>query len=126
MALLESLCHSGTRSGVVRIEDAPDASRAALYLLERVAQPNLTGVKVELGEGADVVYPDEPVTLRERRCADGGGAAARADRAAPSKLVLRGLRDGQPFVEQRDLTVRNLGTAGTWLDAGRCIGCKVC
>ena len=39
VALLESLCHSGTRSGVVRIEDAPDASRAALYLLERVAQP---------------------------------------------------------------------------------------
>lgn len=111
VALLESLCHSGTRSGVVRIEDAPDASRAALYLLERVAQPSLTGVKVELGEGADVVYPDEPVTL-ESGDALTVVARLRADRAAPSKLVLRGLRDGQPFVEQRDLTVRNLEDGG--------------
>lgn len=81
VTLLESLCHSGVRSGVVRIEDAPDASRAALSLLERVAQPSLTGVRVELGEGADVVYPDEPVTI-ERRFSDCGGPAARRPKHA--------------------------------------------
>ncbi len=109
--LLESLCHSGVRSGVVRIEDAPDASRAALYLLERVAQPNLTGVRVELGEGADVVYPDEPVTIESGDSLT-VVARLRADRSPPQKLTVRGLRDGQPFVEQRDVTVRSIDDGG--------------
>ena len=88
---------SGVRSGVVRIEDAPDASRAALSLLERVAQPSLTGVRVELGEGADVVYPDEPVTIESGDSLT-VVARLRADRSMPQKLTVRGLRDGQPFV----------------------------
>ncbi len=111
LGLLESLCHSGVRSGVVRIEDAPDASRAALYLLERIAQPSLTNVRVELGEGADVVYPGDPVTL-ESGDALTVVARLRADRGVPAKLTVRGLRDGQPFVEQQDLTVRTIDDGG--------------
>lgn len=111
LPLLESLCHSGIRSGVVRIDDAPDASRAALYLLERIAQPSLTNVTVDLGEGADVVYPDEPVTLES---GDALTVVARLpkDRGLPGKLQVRGVRDGQPFVEQRDLTVRTMDDGG--------------
>ncbi len=111
MPLLQSLCHSGIRSGVVKIDDAPDASRAALYLLERIAQPSLTNVRVELGEGADVVYPDEPVTL-ENGDALTVVARLRADRGTPSKLSIRGVRDGQPFAEQRDLSVRTMDDGG--------------
>ena len=111
LPLLESLCHSGVRSGVVRIEDAPDASRAALYLLERIAQPSLTNVRVELGEAADVVYPDEPVTI-ESGDALTVVARLRADRGMPGKLVVRGLRDGQPFLESHDLTVRTIEDGG--------------
>lgn len=111
LPLLESLCHSGTRSSVVRVDDAPDASRAALHLLERIAQPSLSHVRVDLGEGADVVYPDEPVTL-ENGDALYVVARLRTDRGTPGKLVVRGLRDGVPFVEQHDLTVRSMDDGG--------------
>ena len=46
----------------MRIDDAPDASRAALTCWNELpSRPNQC--RVDLGEGADVVYPDEPVTL---------------------------------------------------------------
>lgn len=61
--LLKALCDGGQREGVVRIEDRPEAARAALHLLERAAQPSLTNVQVELGEHADVVYPEGKVAL---------------------------------------------------------------
>ena len=111
VALLESLCHSGVRSGVVRIDDAPDAARAALLLLEKISQPSLTNLRVQLGEGADGVFPDEPVTL-ENGDALTVVARLRSDRKAPQKLVLSGIRDGEPFLEEHDLVPRSLDDGG--------------
>src|SRR6185436_6683226 len=71
--LLSALCQTGGAgagnagspggwgSTVVRVEDRPEAARAALYLLQRAAQPALTGVRFSLGEEADVVYPEGAV-----------------------------------------------------------------
>ena len=39
-------------------------------------------------------------------------ARLRADRSMPQKLTVRGLRDGQPFVEQHDVTVRSIDDGG--------------
>ena len=110
--LLKALCDGGQREGVVRIEDRPEAARAALHLLERAAQPSLTNVQVELGEHADVVYPEGKVAL------EGGDALPviarlRRDRAGvPSQLVVRGLRDGEPFTETLPLKVHNVEDQG--------------
>ena len=112
--LLEALCDSGLQSGparVVRIDDRPEAARAALYLLERAAQPSVTEVRVELGEEADVVYPEAPVALE-------GGAALpvvarlRKDRGAPKALTVHGVRDGKPFSETLTLEVKGVEDEG--------------
>lgn len=114
--LLESLCDSLTQSGVVRIEDRPDAARAALHLIERAAQPGLTEVRVALGEEADVVYPEAPVSV------EGGDALPiiarlRRDRAGtPNALSVTGLRDGKPFGDRIGLVVREIEERG---DLGR-------
>jgi tetratricopeptide (TPR) repeat protein len=112
LELLHGLCDSGQRTGVVRIDDRPEAARAALHLLERAAQPSLTQVQVELGEEADVVYPEAPVAL------EGGDALPviarlRRDRSgAPGSLTVRGVRDGEPFVQTLRLTVRDVADSG--------------
>ena len=112
LELLHGLCDSGQREGVVRIDDRPEAARAALHLLERAAQPSLTNVRVELGEEADVVYPEAPVAL------EGGDALPviarlRKDRSgAPGTLTVRGMRDGEPFVQTMRLTVREVTDQG--------------
>lgn len=112
LELLHGLCDSGQREGVVRIDDRPEAARAALHLLERAAQPSLTNVRVELGEEADVVYPEAPVAL------EGGDALPviarlRRDRSgAPGTLTVRGIRDGEPFAQTLRLSVRDVADTG--------------
>ena len=113
--LLEALCDSGMQSGkhgVIRIEDRPEAARAALHLVERASQPGLTEVRVALGEEADVVYPETAVAV------EGGDALTvvarlRRDRpGTPKSLIVTGLRDGQPFRETLNLSVRETEERG--------------
>ncbi|MFO0577639.1 MAG: AgmX/PglI C-terminal domain-containing protein [Polyangia bacterium] len=112
LELLGALCDTGTRSGVVRIDDRPEAIRAALHLIERAAQPSLTNVRVELGEEVDVVYPEGPVAV------EGGDALPivarlRRDRTGtPKAVTLRGLRDGKPFETRLQLSGRELEDDG--------------
>ncbi|HNN92332.1 MAG TPA: AgmX/PglI C-terminal domain-containing protein, partial [Pseudomonadota bacterium] len=114
--LLGAICDAGPQRGVVRIEDRPEAARAALHLIERAAQPSLTEVRVALGEEADVVYPEAPVAL------EGGEALPiiarlRRDRSLPpSSLTVTGLRDGKPFTQTLPLFTRDLEDQG---DLGR-------
>ena len=112
LELLGALCDAGAGRGVGRIEDRPEAARAALHLIERAAQPSLTEVRVALGEEADVVYPEAPVAL------EGGEplsivARLRRDRSlAPTMLTISGLRDGKPFTTQQPLVVRDMEEGG--------------
>ncbi len=114
--LLGAICDAGPQRGVVRIEDRPEAARAALHLIERAAQPSLTEVRVALGEEADVVYPEAAVAL------EGGEALPivarlRRDRSLPpSTLTVTGLRDGKPFTQQLPLFTRDIEDQG---DLGR-------
>lgn len=114
--LLGAICDSGPQRGVVRIEDRPEAARAALHLIERAAQPSLTEVRVALGEEADVVYPEAAVSL------EGGDALPiiarlRRDRTLPpAALTVTGLRDGKPFTTQIPLLSRDIDDQG---DLGR-------
>lgn len=112
LELLGALCDTGTRSGVVRIDDRPEAVRAALHFVERAAQPGLTNVRVELSEEADVVYPEGPVAV------EGGDALPivarlRKDRSGtPKQVTLRGVRDGKPFETKLQLGTRELEEMG--------------
>lgn len=111
-ALLEALTSGGTRPGLLRVEDRPEAARAALYLIERSAQPSLRDVTVSLGEEAEVVYPEAPVIV------EGGDALPivarlRKDRpSGPRIAVISGLRDGQPFSEKLELATRGVEDEG--------------
>lgn len=114
--LLGAICDAGQGRGVVRIEDRPEAARAALHLIERAAQPSLTDVRIALGEEADVVYPEAAVSL------EGGEALPiiarlRRDRTMPpATLTVTGLRDGKPFTTQLPLMSRDIEEGG---DLGR-------
>lgn len=107
--LLAGLCDGGAAS-VLRVEDRPEAVRAALHLLERAARPALSGVQVSLGEGADVVYPEGQVTL------EGGQplqvlARLTAGKQPPGTLVISGVRGGAPFRQEVKLTLADAPAA---------------
>jgi tetratricopeptide (TPR) repeat protein len=101
--LLAGICDGGA-GAVLRVEDRPEAVRAALHLLLRAARPALSGVQISLGEGADVVYPEGQVTL------EGGQPLQVLARLSPGKqppgtLVVTGVRAGAPFRQELKLTL---------------------
>ncbi len=110
--LLGAICDAGRHRGVIRVEDRPEAARAALHLIERAALPSLTEVRIALGEEADVVYPEAAVSL------EGGEALPivarlRRDRTLPpSTLTVTGLRDGKPFTTHIPLLSRDIEDSG--------------
>ncbi len=110
--LLHAICEAGIEHSVLRIEDRPEAARAALHLIERASQPGLFEVQAALGEEADVVYPETAMAVQ-------GGEALpiiarlRRDRpGTPRTLTMTGLRDGQPFRQTYDLVVHETDELG--------------
>lgn len=116
VALLGALCDAGTEHGVLRIEDRPEAARAATYLVERAARPRLTDVRVTLGEEADLVYPEGAVSIEAGEALTILGRQRRDRSATPTQVTITGLRAGEPFQVKKPLVLRDMEDGG---DLGR-------
>jgi hypothetical protein len=102
--------HALGRGGLVtRVEDHPDAARAAYRIMAAAAQPSLRNVTVDFGSSVDVAYPSGPMTLV---AGEPFSVIARLRGPAPQKLTLHGLRDGKPFTEEVALRPTNAETRG--------------
>jgi Ca-activated chloride channel family protein len=101
--LLSAISHGGGLA--MRVEGREGAADATLSILEHVARPILQRVTVELGNGIENVFPRVPVDVAMGDVLD---VAGRVRATPPTSLVVRGLRNGQPFEEHLD--VRTIAT----------------
>ena len=96
--LLSAISHGGGLA--MRVEGREGAADATLSILEHVARPILQRVTVELGTGIENVFPRVPVDVAMGDVLD---VAGRVRDVPPTSLVVRGLRNGQPFEEHLDV-----------------------
>jgi len=101
--LLSAISHGGGLA--MRVEGREGAADATLSILEHVARPILQRVTVELGNGIENVFPRVPVDVAMGDVLD---VAGRVRDMPPTSLIVRGLRNGQPFEEHLD--VRTVAT----------------
>ncbi len=108
MDLLQALAGDGGTVAVV--EDRPQAAHAAYRVLAAAALPTLRDLTFDLGPSVDVLYPSQPITLA---AGEPLRVVARLRTAtAPTKLTLRGLRDGKPFTDEVALAAQAIDDAG--------------
>lgn len=93
----------------VPVRDVLEAPRAALRIVAHAARPTLRHVTVDLGPNVDRIYPRRPVTVEDGTFLR---ILGRLRGKAPGSVTIRGLRDGNPFVEKVSIQHRKVEDRG--------------
>ncbi len=93
----------------LRVTNPAEAGRAALRVLSHAARPAAFRVTVDLGDGADRVFPRRPVDVLADRPLE---VLGRIRGKGPSVAVIRGFAGGKPFERKVRLKRVDLREAG--------------
>ncbi len=104
--LLAALARGGGLA--VRVEERESAAEATLRILAHVSRPILQRVTVELGTGIDNAFPRVPVDVARGDVID---VVGRVRESAPTEVIVRGLRRGEPFEQTVTVDTRRTDEA---------------
>jgi tetratricopeptide (TPR) repeat protein len=91
------------------VRDRENAARAVMHLLADAARPMLRGLRVELGESIERIYPAGPITIAEGQHLR---LVGRSVDSLPEVAIVRGMRDGEAFEQSIPLRVSAIEDEG--------------